>query len=96
MKTISLILAAGLFILMSASCAHQWQGRTVDRGPVAPEGSIGIGPSGLTGGPIPFTSPTGALGLQTGGGLEGSTQYTLFSGRVGNFPEGRGIPLCAR
>ncbi len=55
--------------------------------------SPAVGPEGPTG-PVNFLQPWGQLNINTGTGLEATSEFTLFSGRLGGFPSDEGIELC--
>jgi hypothetical protein len=51
-----------------------------------------VSPAGPTG-PVNFLSHWGQLDINTGSGLEASSEFTLFSGRIGGFPGNEGIAI---
>ncbi len=84
------ICAAGCLI---CSCSHLQYGNMGTQTALGPDEMTpgAIGPSSV-GGEVNFGTPgLIEMDLQTGTGIVGSTEYTLFGGRVGGFPSGRGF-----
>lgn len=87
-------MAIGFLALIITSCAHQKYNQPMQSPTTAEQADTRMGgviTSGPTGSIQYGVSGAPSVTMQSGTGLESSTSYTPFGGRVGGFPAGGDI-----